>query len=361
MSGAFNRGLLRVARQRKQLAQGEAAQRLGVTQVTLSRYESGVTVPAEDFVRRAAAVFELPVSFFYQPDAAFGSPVSVHPMWRKKHDVTAKELDGIVAELNIRAIHIRRMLEAVEFTPQADIPRLDPDEYGGDVERIAALVRAHWLIPRGPLDNLTETVERAGAVVIHSYLGGSAVSGVTVSAPGLPPMVALNREQPADRMRFTLAHELGHLVMHRFPGPDMEREANAFASALLMPAADMKAALSGRIDLRRFAALKPEWRVSMQGLLYRAETLGYVSKSEAGWLWRQFGASRMRLAEPPELDFPHETPGVIGRMVRLHLDTFGHSKAEFASLLHVHENQLSEYYHLDSTSANRGLRLRVVH
>jgi len=124
--------------------------------------------------------------------------------------------------------------------------------------RGAAVVRAHWLIPNGPLPNLTAAVERAGAVVVHSPLNGSAVSGITISVPGLLPIVLLNSEQPADRMRFTLAHEIGHLVMHRFPNPDMERQASDFASALLMPATEIKHALSARLDLRRLAALKPE-------------------------------------------------------------------------------------------------------
>ena len=197
-------------------------------------------------------------------------------------------------------------------------------------------------------------------VVAYSGLGGSSVSGVTISVPGLPPIIVLNEEQPADRLRFTLAHELGHLVMHHFPNAEMETEANEFASALLMPRNDVLVALRGRLDLRRLAALKPEWRVSMQALLYRAQSLGLIEKQQAGWLWRQFNANRIKLREPPELDFPPEQPGVIARMVRLHVDTFGYSTGELANLLHVYEKQLAEFYDLNATAAVPGLRLRVV-
>jgi Zn-dependent peptidase ImmA (M78 family) len=158
-------------------------------------------------------------------------------------------------------------LQAVEHAPKRDIPKLDLDEYEGDIERIAALVRAHWLLPAGPLGNLTAALEVAGCIVVHSDMQGSAISGVTVSVAGIPPLILLNKDQPADRMRFTLAHELGHMVLHRFPGPNMEREANEFASALLMPARDIRGGLSGRLDLRRLAALKADWRVSMQGCI----------------------------------------------------------------------------------------------
>jgi Zn-dependent peptidase ImmA (M78 family)/transcriptional regulator with XRE-family HTH domain len=360
MSSHVNNGLLRIARQRNGFSQGEAAKRLSIPQVTLSRYENAVAVPNDDFVARASLFYDLPISFFKQPDSVFGAPVSVHPMWRKKHDVTVRELDRIVAEINIRIMHVRRMLDAVEYTPQSNIPKLDPDDYGGDVERIASIVRAHWLLPSGPIENLVSAVERAGAIVSLSSLGGSSVSGVTVSVPGLLPIIVLNEEQPADRLRFTLAHELGHLVMHRFPNANMESEANDFASSLLMPRAEVSVALRGKLDLRRLAALKPEWRVSMQALLYRAQALGLIEREKAAWLWRQFAMTRMRLREPPELDFQAEQPGVIARMVRLHLDTFGYSKDQFAQLLNIYEKQLTEFYDLNTRPAVTGVRLRLV-
>jgi len=145
----------------------------------------------------------------------------------------------------------------------------------------ARLVRTHWKIPPGPIDNLTDPVEQAGVIVVHSSLGESVVSGVTFVVSGLPPLVVLNEEQPADRLRFTLAHELGHLVMHKFPTPNMEDEANAFAGALLMPANDIRPYFAGRrIDFLLLAALKLEWKVAMQSLLMRARSLGMVTPSK---------------------------------------------------------------------------------
>lgn len=360
MGEHVNYGLLRIARQRKGFSQGEAAKALSVPQVTLSRYENDVTSPTEEFIGRASKIYDLPTSFFYQPDVVYGAPVSVHPMWRKKLDVTSHELDRIIAEINLRTMHIKRLMTSVEHTPKRDIPRIDLDGYDGDIERVTSLVRAHWLIPSGPISDLTAIAELAGCVVIHSYMNGSSVSGVTISVPGMPPIILLNQDQPADRMRFTLAHELGHLVLHRFPNPNMEQEANAFASAFLMPSNDMKIALSGRIDLRRLAALKPEWRVSMQGLLYRAQTLDLIAKSEAGWLWRQFSSLRIKLREPPELDFPTEIPSVMSKMVQLHLDTFGYSVEELCGLFHIFPHSFLEFYPTAGTTDTRMAKLRVV-
>lgn len=349
----FNGGMLRIARQRNGLQQGDAAKRLGVAQATLSRAENGLIEPSEAMIERAVVVYELPHSFFFQSDPIYGAPVSVHPMWRKKASVTVRDMDFIVAELNLWVMHIRRLLEAAEIVEGAGVPHLDIEDYE-DPERVAGLVRACWKVPPGPIQNLTALVEQAGVIVIHSPLGESAVSGVTFAVPGLPPLVVLNEGLPADRLRFTLAHELGHLVMHRFPTPNMENEANVFAGALLMPAADIRPYFVGRrVDLALLAALKSEWKVAMQSLLMRARSMGMVLPNQERYLWQQFSTRKMRLHEPPELDFPVEKPSTVGSMIRLHMDTLGYSLKDLEVFLHMRAEEIPRFYGLDLKERGR--------
>ncbi len=148
----------------------------------------------------------------------------------------------------------------------------------GDIEPLASIVRSHWLLPSGPIDNLTAAIERAGAIVVLSSMSGCSVSGVTITVPGLFPLIVVNEEQPADRLRYTLSHELGHLVMHKFPSSNIEQEASSFASAFLMPKSDVTIALRSKLNLPRLAALKKGWRAAMQALLYRAQTLDLIEK-----------------------------------------------------------------------------------
>ena len=102
----------------------------------------------------------------------------------------------------------------------------------------------------------------------------------------------------------------------------MELEANDFASALLMPKNEITVALRGKIDMRRLAALKPEWRVSMQALLYRAQSLDLIEKEKATWLWRKFAIDKnANERTSPSLDFPvGDIRQLCARMARLHLD-----------------------------------------
>ncbi len=347
-----NGTMLRLARQRKGFPQIEAAQKLGVEQPLLSRIENGLVEAREELVLKAEAVYQMPRAFFELTDPIFGAPVSVHPMWRKKADVIGREMDAVVAELNIRIMHLRRLLEGAEYVHTNDVPKLDIDDYGSP-ERVAGLIRSHWKIPRGPIKDLVLLVERAGVLVYESPLGGASISGVTFATPGVPALIVLNSEQPADRRRFTLAHELGHLVMHRFPSPKMEQEADAFASALLMPEADIRPYFLGqRVDLALLARLKPEWRVAMQALLMRATALEIVSKNQAQYLWKQISARRLRLREPPELDFAPEQPTVIQSILRVHFEALGYSTEDLAKMLHVFEWDLREIYGIRSTPEN---------
>jgi Zn-dependent peptidase ImmA (M78 family)/transcriptional regulator with XRE-family HTH domain len=336
--------MLRLARQLRRFQQTEAAKRLGIDQSLLSRLENGLVEVRDEYVLAASNIYELPRSFFEQKQPVYGAPVSVHPMWRKKADVSAKDTDSIIAELNVRVMHLRRLLEGAQVANTSDMPRMDIEEYG-EPEKIASLVRAHWRVPSGPIKNLTLLAEKAGVIVVHSDLGGASISGVRFSAPGLPTLIALNKDQPADRMRFSLAHELGHLIMHRFPTADMENEANAFAVALLMPTVDIRPYFIGRrIDLALLASLKPEWKVSMAALLMRAHKLKFITDNRHTYLWKQISARGYRLREPPETDFPHEQPDVLEKILRLHLDSLGYTKLDLSKILHVHEHDLRRLY-----------------
>ncbi|MFO1431281.1 MAG: XRE family transcriptional regulator [Candidatus Competibacteraceae bacterium] len=349
----FNPEMLMVRRYLLKMNQAFLAQRAGLSQGHLSKIEQGLLLPTADVQARLAQALDCPESFFLQSDRVYGLPISVHPMFRKRASVGQKELDRIQAELNFRIMHIRRLLQAADFEGEFPLPHLDLDDYQDDIEEIANLTRRTWLLPRGPLQNLTEAVERAGCLVIHCDFQEAQVDGVTLAVPGLPPCIFLNAAQPADRMRFSLAHELGHLVMHRIPNPEMEEQANHFAGAFLMPAADIASQLSG-ISLPRLAELKPHWRVSMAALLMRAETLGKVTANQKQYLWRQISAAGYRRREPVELDFAPESPSVLPEMIRLHLEDLGYSLRELSTALHLHEHEFRRYYRVG------GGHLRIV-
>lgn len=337
------------------LSQAELAARSGISQGTLSKLEQGLRDVGADQKERLAHALNCPESFFYQSAREYGPPISAHPMFRKKASVGQKSIDKLIAELNVRIAHIRTFLGSVDFTPELPFPSYDIDDFEGGVEEVANNIRRAWYTPRGPIKSLTEYAERAGCLIVHCDMDETKIDGVSYRIVGLPPIIFLNKNQPADRMRFSLAHEIGHLVLHRYPSPDMEREADEFASALLMPKSDIAPDLSG-LTLERAAMMKPTWRVSMAALIVRATTLGRIDKNRASNLWRQMSSRGFRIKEPESLNFPREVPTLMEALVNNLTESLDYSEQDLCNTLHLYYEELASTYDLK----RRPTHLRIV-
>lgn len=360
MTEKFNHTLLQLARKFRGLSQAIVAERAGFNQGHYSRIENGLLPdgPSDDSVMRLCDTLSMPRDFFYQPFTVHGLPLSVHPMHRKKAAVGEGAIQSLHSEINIRLIHIRHLLNAVTIDSEIPLPWLDVDETGGP-EAVAQKVRLAWSVPRGPIHGLISYVERAGVLVIWCDFG-SGIDGVTIRTPDLPPCIFLNRSVPPDRMRFSLAHELGHIIMHRIPTDDIENEANAFASEFLMPTADIKKDFIGKLTLERLIRLKAVWRVSIQSLLYHAHHIGAISANQSQYLWRQISRLGWRTREPADTDFPYEEPQVFPEIIRVHCENLGYSLIEISKLLRSDVHDVGRLYGLWGETAKAGGHLRIV-
>lgn len=351
-----NPDCLKLGRQARGLNQTQLAEAAKMTQGAISKFENSLSEPGEDAIAKIAEALRLPVSFFYQQDRIYGLPVSVSMSYRKKASVGVRAIEQLEAEVNVRIMHLRRLLSSVDFEPELQFPQFDIDEFGGSAAKVAEVVRGLWQIPSGPIRNLVDVVERAGCIVFACDFQSLGVDGLTLQPRGLPPCVFLNSSMPGDRQRFTLAHELGHAIMHQVPNSNMEQEADEFASALLMPARDISPEFAGGVTLQRLAALKPVWRASMASLLMCAKRVGAVSESQSSYLWRQFSKAGYRTKEPVELAIPTEQPRVLNDILQAHVSDLGYSVAELSRMLHVFEVDLLDMHRLEQPK-KAGLRL----
>ena len=222
----FNPELLSTARNYRGWKQNKAAKLCGMSQAKYSKIENGVCLPDENTIETFAAVFDFPKQFFQKTDRKVGIPMSFHEMYRKTKSVSLKDQVRVSADLTLRLMCISSLLNSVEIQPELHLPQYDAEDYGNDGAKIAGMVRRTWLVPNGPLHHLTDLVEKAGIIIFPCYFPAPRVDGVTVKIINLPPVIFLNENTPADRMRFSLAHELGHIIMHNQISNTMEDEAN---------------------------------------------------------------------------------------------------------------------------------------
>jgi transcriptional regulator with XRE-family HTH domain len=136
--------MLILARDARGLTQAELAGRLKIGQGTLSKYETGFLEPPLEFIEDLARALGFPVSLFFEPGRPYGLP-PFH--YRRRKKLSAKALARIVAEINIRRIHLNKLLQSYEWKTNGFIPEIDPDEYRGrgrgplTTEDVARLVR----------------------------------------------------------------------------------------------------------------------------------------------------------------------------------------------------------------------------
>jgi hypothetical protein len=133
-----------------------------------------------------------------------------------------RELKIIQAKVNIVRMQMAKLIRGVEIKSESVFPRMDVEEYDGGPEEIAALVRKAWGLQPGPIPHMVNAIEDVGGVVFRWPFGNRKLDAISQCVPGLPPLFFVNAQASNDRVRFSLAHELGHVVMHRVPTPDQE-------------------------------------------------------------------------------------------------------------------------------------------
>jgi transcriptional regulator with XRE-family HTH domain len=212
MPHAFNRDMLQLARAARGFTQGELAERAGVTQALISKLENGLTLdPTQETVEALASALDYPVSFLFSDEKPHGLP-PFH--FRKRASLGAKALAKIEADINIRRIHLERLLKSFELPASKDFPIIDLERNRWSPRDAAQALRGHWMLPRGPIDSLTSVAERAGAVVVQIDFDTPRLDALSFRLPGMPPLIFMNSKMPGDRYRFSLAHEIAHLACH---------------------------------------------------------------------------------------------------------------------------------------------------
>ncbi len=335
-----NPNMVILGREARGFSQKELADSLDVTQGRISKIEMGLLPVPDDLLETLSRILDYPTHFFFQEGSLVGVGLA-EIFHRKRQDVPKKILSKVYAQIDIRYRHIEALLRAVEIP--CNVPRLDIDEYGGHAEEIARILRERWHLPRKPIQDLTKTVEDAGIVVIPVDFETPRIDAISRWIPGLPPLFFVNKDIPKDRYRWSLTHELGHVVMHTLPNADMEKQANQFAAEFLMPEREIRADLTN-LDLAKLTILKRYWKVSMAAILHRAGDLKAITTNQARYLWAQMARAGYKTHEPIELETGGELPSLLDELIEIYRKDLGYSIADLQEVIPLNEEELWSMY-----------------
>ncbi len=354
----LNPQMVTLARELRELTQEQLADRVGVGQAKIAKLEGGLQPDvSDDLAERLAFALDMPIGFFQQVGDLVGVGSSAY-FYRKRADLSARDRKRIHALINLLRINLGKMLNSIDVEARRPLPQFDVEDYGNSPERVAQAIRQLWNMPDGPVANLTTLIESAGVIIVPVDFGTQSMDGTSIRLADMPPLIFINASLSGDRWRFTLAHELGHLIMHDVPHEQMEDEADSFAAEFLMPEADMRPLFTrlGVIRLEDLAKLKPFWRTSMASLLKRAGDLGFLSASGRKGLWIAY----RKTCVPEPNAFEQELIRTYAGITLYFTESLEYTCADMRSLLQISERDVDRLYGFVGRKEKVGPVLRVV-
>lgn len=343
MENVINTERVKLARESRGLSQSALSKKMKTaSQVLLSKIEKGISNLTPEVLDELSQVLSYPKSFFYKNDELV--PLK-HFYFRKNLGTSQTKLKSLEAEINIINSNINELLDSIEI--QNSIPYSNLEEFKNSPKILASRIREFLNLPRGPIKDIVKLVEKIGIIIVyHNFNTDIKIDGVSlIGSSGIPIMI-INNKIPDSRKSFTIAHELGHIIMHFKYGiiteeRDVEKEANEFASNLLMPNEDIKGDLFN-LTIEKLFDLKRYWRVSAQAILYKAKSLGTLSVDQYRRWITKFNYNGWRVKEPNE--FYLSEPQLNQELIRIHLEELEYTKNDISELFGLSEIELDQFY-----------------
>ncbi|MGH2397008.1 MAG: helix-turn-helix domain-containing protein [bacterium] len=280
-----------------------------VSAQALSKYEHDEMMPSSDVLAAIARALGVAESYLLGQD-----DLTLESVEFRRNRITGAKEEAMVRASVLSAVE--RYLEIEDFVGAASVSWISPQgapfpvHEPADSEAAASRLRVAWNLGTEPIPDLSEILEEKGIKVIPLPLGES-VSGVMCKARrskgGDVPVIVVNERDTGERQRFTLAHELAHLVLLGPSSARGEKLAHRFASAFLMPAETLWQEVGknrSSISIGELFKLKALFKVSVQAITYRLKDLQIIGESLYKQLFNYFREQGWRKA-------PYAEPGAI--------------------------------------------------
>jgi Zn-dependent peptidase ImmA (M78 family)/transcriptional regulator with XRE-family HTH domain len=355
------------------LSQEELGKLAGVTQHSISAYECGDKTPELATLHRIAEILRQSVNFFTSQDCpSFGHASSRFYRGFGAGALCRNEACNVISDWYVQVV--RYLDDFVNF-PAVVFPECGRNETSGrydqeQIDNIALKLRKMWGLGLGPISNVLSLFENKGIVVCRYELSGQDAGAFSFWSGDRPFVFMASEKSASVRLRFDLAHELGHLVLHGRPNQAeledktklklMDSEANRFASAFLLPCASFPHEVH-TLRLDGFLPLKKRWKVSIQDMTHRCRDLGIIDDDQALNLYKQISFRKWRKREPldnPE-QIPLEEPRLLRRAFELVLGSGRKQRDEVLSELRLSANWIETLCNLPRGTLQNSVVARI--
>lgn len=287
---------IKEARVARGLSLAQLSELVGVSSQAISQYEKGDSTPNPSIVLKLVDVLDFPISFFSSNRGNNNIKDDV-VYFRSNKNLTKKLQEA--CKIRIKWIDTTYSMLNDYFR----LPKLNMPDFGEidiesirliEIEEVANRLRDYWGLGERPIINLIDVLQENGIVITKLQIDNKKIDGFSTWRKGIPYIFIENDKGSAVRSRFNIAHELGHLILHKNLNSEelesnknlIEDQAHQFAAAFLLPReAFNREIISSSID--SFILLKRKWLISISAMIKRAQDTEMLTENQIRYLKSQ--------------------------------------------------------------------------
>lgn len=268
------------ARILKCLSQQNVADELGVSKQMVSKYENGEAIPTSSKFIKLSKLFGLKIDYFFSSFQVELGEIN----FRKKSSFSIKKLSSLKEQIKINLENYLWLEDAlsIDYSFKNTIENIGIDKIE-DIEKAVLRLRNDWNIGIDPIHNIIQLLEDKEIKVIELYDVDDKFDGLATYVNGKYPVIVVNGNFHVERKRFTLLHELGHLLLN-LPECETKKEeqfCNKFAAEFLFPREIVVKEFGGKrkhITLAELIATQKKYGISIPAIVYRLVDAGILSE-----------------------------------------------------------------------------------
>lgn len=285
---------IKSGRKLRSLSQQKLADEIGVSKQMISKYENSISIPSSKVLIELAKALQLNVDYFFTPPTVELGTIN----FRKKSKLTTKRLEAIKEEVKLKLSNYLEIENILNIDNEFDISiqkrKLNAKP---DIERIVKEIREEWQIGFDPVHNITQLLEDQEIKIIEIAEADNLFDGMATIIDEKYAVIVINENFPIERKRFTLLHELGHLILD-IPDCDLKEEekyCNLFAAEFLFPLSNVFKEFGKNrrsVAIQELIEAQKKYGISIQAIMYRLLNADIISKNQLSNFYRQINSNK---------------------------------------------------------------------
>lgn len=337
------------ARKLNGLSLQEVADALEISKQMVSKYEKGISIPTSSKLIKLSKLFNLKIDYFFNSFKVEFGEVN----FRKRSSFPAKKQDSLKESIKIKLENYLYVedclsLDSTFANPIADI-KIEKIE---DIENAVAKLRQVWEIGFDPVHNIIQILEDKRIKIIELDDSGDKFDGLATYVNDIFPVIVINKNFPVERKRFSLLHELGHLLLNISPDCLLKDEdvCHKFASEFLLPRKTILEEFGGKrqhISISELQSIQDKYGISIKAIVYKLKDVGIINEKQHSEFYKRIRFNRSLEKEIDQSRFP--TPENSDRFERLVYRALSQeliSISKASSLLNVNLSVVKDNYEL---------------